>query len=217
MQPRSRGRCAAGLPPLAARLPGHVPAPWRLGNALEQLLRLASPLRPPGGTAVGTDAAALRPCRCFLSPPIPLVRGLCQSLRSGWRRLGLARGRTADAEAGGPGGWRGAGHWRAGYRPGYHPRHARGARRSRAGRPPRGASHQGRHGGARRSWVLADRSRRPCACQTRRGLACSVGAPCPHTPRRSLRSMVGRVVFYCRAVCRGPCRPVLPRNPRMPA
>ena len=29
-----------------------------------------------------------------------------------------------------------------------------------------------------------------------RGLACSVVAACPHTPRRSLRSVVGRMVFY---------------------
>ena len=34
-----------------------------------------------------------------------------------------------------------------------------------------------------------------------RGLACSVVAACPHTPRRSLRSAVGRTVFDCRAVC----------------
>jgi hypothetical protein len=36
-----------------------------------------------------------------------------------------------------------------------------------------------------------------------RGLACSVVAACPHTPRQSLRSAVGRTVFYCQAVCRG--------------
>jgi hypothetical protein len=83
---------------------------------------------------------------------------------------------------------------------------------SPAGRPPRGGSHQGRHGGARRASVLADLGRRHCACRgtggarscrTRRGrgLACSVVAACPHTPRRSLRSAVGRTVFYCRAVC----------------
>jgi hypothetical protein len=35
------------------------------------------------------------------------------------------------------------------------------------------------------------------------GLACSVVATRPHAPRRSLRSGVGRAVFYCRAVCRG--------------
>ena len=36
------------------------------------------------------------------------------------------------------------------------------------------------------------------ACRTRRGraLAGSVVAACPHTPRRSLRSVVGRMVFY---------------------
>jgi hypothetical protein len=36
------------------------------------------------------------------------------------------------------------------------------------------------------------------ACLTRRwrGLANRVGAACPHTPRRSLRSAVGRMVFY---------------------
>ena len=50
-----------------------------------------------------------------------------------------------------------------------------------------------------------------------RRLAAPVGTTCPHTPRESLRSAVGRMVFSYRAVCRGPCRPVLPRNPRMPA
>ena len=34
-----------------------------------------------------------------------------------------------------------------------------------------------------------------------RGLACSVVAARPHAPRRSLRSGVVRLVFYCRAVC----------------
>ena len=61
-----------------------LPAPRRLGNARKQRLRLASPIRPPGGTAVSTGAAALCPCHSFLSPPIPLVRGLCRSLRSWW-------------------------------------------------------------------------------------------------------------------------------------
>jgi len=36
-----------------------------------------------------------------------------------------------------------------------------------------------------------------------RGLACSVVATRPHAPRRSLHSVVGRTVFYCRAVCCG--------------
>jgi hypothetical protein len=45
--------------------------------------------------------------------------------------------------------------------------------------------------------VTGDR-RRAHACRTRRrrGLTCSVEATCPHTPRRSLRSVVGRMVFY---------------------
>jgi hypothetical protein len=84
VQPRSKGRCAAGLPPPCAGLPGDVLAPHRLGNALDQALRLASPHRPPRGTAVSTGSAALCPCHDFLSPPVPLVRRLRQSLRS-WR------------------------------------------------------------------------------------------------------------------------------------
>jgi hypothetical protein len=40
-QPRSKGRCAAGLPPPCAGRPGDVLAPRRLGNALERTLRLA--------------------------------------------------------------------------------------------------------------------------------------------------------------------------------
>jgi len=37
---------------------------------------------------------------------------------------------------------------------------------------------------------------RACRTRRRRGLAGSVVAACPHTPRRSLRSVVGRMVFY---------------------
>ena len=43
-QRRSHGHCAAGLPPPCAGLPGDVLAPHRLGNALDQALRLASPV-----------------------------------------------------------------------------------------------------------------------------------------------------------------------------
>ena len=69
-------------------------------------------------------------------------------------RLGLARGRTSEAAAGGPGGWRGSGRWRAGHRPGCHPRSARGALRSLAGWPPRGGSQRGQEGvpGGPRCW-----------------------------------------------------------------
>jgi len=62
-------------------------------------------------------------------------------------------------------------------------------------------------GFADRLLLLANRDCRPCACrgtggpracQPRcgRALACSVVAACPHTPRRSLRSAVGQMVFY---------------------
>jgi hypothetical protein len=84
VQPRSHGHCAAGLPPPCAGLPGDVLAPHRLGNALEQTLRLAAPHRPPRGTAVSTGAAALCPCRYFLSPRNPLSGALRIAYRS-WR------------------------------------------------------------------------------------------------------------------------------------
>jgi hypothetical protein len=84
VQRRSHGHCAAGLPPPCAGLPGDVLAVHRLGNALDQALRLAAPHRSPRGTAVSTDSAARCPCYDFLSPPVPLVRRLRPSLRS-WR------------------------------------------------------------------------------------------------------------------------------------
>ena len=87
VQPRSNGHCAAALTPPCAGLPGDVLAPYRLGNALEQTLRLASPHRPPRGTAVSTGAAALCPCGGCFSPPHPL-QGLCGSLATpGGKRL----------------------------------------------------------------------------------------------------------------------------------
>jgi hypothetical protein len=89
VQRRLYGHCAAGLPPPCAGLPGDVLALHRLGNALDQALRLASPHRPPRGTAVSTGSAALCPCHDFLSPPVPLVRRLRQSLRS-WRSAAVA-------------------------------------------------------------------------------------------------------------------------------
>jgi hypothetical protein len=71
VQPCSHGHCAAGLPPPCAGLPGDVLAPHRLGNALDQALRLASPHRSPRGTAVSTGSAALCPYHDFLLPPSP--------------------------------------------------------------------------------------------------------------------------------------------------
>src|SRR5215471_2250166 len=77
----SRTRCHSGTPVCAA-VGGPVSA-----AALEQTLRLASPHRPPRGTAVSTGAAALCPCGGFFSPLHPL-QGLCGSLATpGGKRL----------------------------------------------------------------------------------------------------------------------------------
>ena len=75
-----RGWTAPALRWAARRCAG----PHRLGNALDQALRLASPHRPPRGTAVSTGSAARCPCHDCLSLPVPLVRRFRQSLRS-WR------------------------------------------------------------------------------------------------------------------------------------
>jgi hypothetical protein len=78
-----RRRWAAPAASWAAR--PALPAPRGLGNALERTLRLASPIRPPGGQAVSTGSAALRPCHWFRSPPIPPHGGLCcGALRVRW-------------------------------------------------------------------------------------------------------------------------------------
>ena len=77
--------------------------------------------------------------------------------------------------------------------------------------PPSKASHCTavgllRQGQALQASVLADRGRRPWTCRGKsgarldptrrgRGLAGSVVAACPHAPRRTLRSAVGRTVF----------------------
>jgi hypothetical protein len=70
VQPRSQGRCAAGLPPRTAGLPGRVPAPHRLGNALKEPLCLASPHRLPKGLTRKAPAS-LRSARATRSyhPP----------------------------------------------------------------------------------------------------------------------------------------------------
>ena len=55
-----------------------------VGAATRSNRRCALPYRsaPQGAHKEGTGAAALCPCHCFLSPPFPLSRGLCGSLRS---------------------------------------------------------------------------------------------------------------------------------------
>ena len=80
---RLRPRRRWTAPPRAG-LPGDVPAPCRLGTALERTLRLASPIRPPWGTAVSTGAAALYSCHRFLPPRNPLEGTLRIADRS-WR------------------------------------------------------------------------------------------------------------------------------------
>jgi hypothetical protein len=75
--------------PRAAGLPGRVPTPHRLGNALAQPLRLASPRCPTGGPHMLVPMACSRLClalpwhrrrRCgagALAPPVPTIaRGL---------------------------------------------------------------------------------------------------------------------------------------------
>jgi hypothetical protein len=96
---------AAGLPREGAGLPGAVPAPRRLDNALERPLRLASPIRPPWGQGGKHRRRCALPVRRHALTEVP---------------------------------------------------------------------------GRQRCW---------------RALADSVGAACPHTPRRSLRSVVGPLVF----------------------
>jgi hypothetical protein len=78
---------AAGLPPRTAGLSGDVPAPRRRGNALEQPLRLASPIHPLG--AQRSAPAPLRSARATGScHPATPSRGLCGSLTApGGQRL----------------------------------------------------------------------------------------------------------------------------------
>src|SRR5215813_4087498 len=127
-------------------------------------------------TPVSTATAALCPCRSFLSPPIPLVQGC-------WESLPLLKVSGCAAPATGP---------------------------LLSFLPPDKrlectAAGLLRQGQALQASVRADRSRRPCtcretggahACLTRRwrALADHVGPTCPHTPRESLRSAVGRMV-----------------------
>jgi hypothetical protein len=58
--------------------------PHRRGNALEQTLRLAFPIRPRGAPKAGTGVATLCPCRGCLPPRNPLAGALRIADRS-WR------------------------------------------------------------------------------------------------------------------------------------
>jgi len=84
--------------------------------------------------------------------------------------------------------------------------------RAPAGQPPRAGRQRGQEGvsGKHRCWRTAVAGPARAGRDAGAGWRNIVGATCPHTPRRSLRSAVGRTVFYCRAVCgrapvAGPC------------
>ena len=176
-----------------------------VGAATRSNRRCALPHHAPprGHTKEGTGAAALCPCRCFLSPLNPLQgalriasapagKRLCRSCRC-LSRLPRRTGLPPNAVS--------ACLYPAAVFPpslaGFA-LYCRRAPASRAGPP------------GLRCWRTAVAGPASCrgtggvrCCRTRRGrgLAGSVVAACPHTPRRSLRSAVGRTVFYCRAVC----------------
>ena len=178
-------------------LPGDVLTPRRLGNALEQRLRLAFTDPPPQGHLVSTGAAALCPCYCFLSPLYPLTgalrtaaapacRRLCRSYRFLWRLCRAPLGFLST--------------WASAC---YGERDRSACICPSAIFPPslQGLALYCRRAPASRSGPPSLRAGgQACAraCRTRRGrrLAASVVAACPHTPRRSLRSVVGRMVFY---------------------
>lgn len=209
---------AIGLPPLPTGLPGTVPALRRRSNALEQVRRLASP-RCPRRPHVLVPAACSRLClvllwqrrrRCgagTLAPPVPaIIRGfpapprtapptsvaVCPHTPGGsrFRRVpghkpGLQRARCARSSHAPPGA--GRAHTGACQHPG-GPLLGHGAvvgvcgpaclRTSGAGTARAGDKAHARAWG------------------TVRWLASRMGAARPHAPRRSLRSGVGRAVFY---------------------
>ena len=86
---RRTGQCsgsdpvAAALPPQAAGLPGHAPAPLVRAHALERMLRLYPHLRPPGG------AQGRHRRRCAL--PVPLLPVILHPLTGCCRSLGSLR------------------------------------------------------------------------------------------------------------------------------
>jgi len=206
VQPRSQGRCAAGLPPPCAGLPGdvlppvgaatrsnsrcalpHLAAPQgahegrhRRRGALPVPWMPLAPSPPHGGFAnrCAPERRLRRPRRGRRPPPCTALFGLHLTL------CGLAFLRA----------------WFRNVMPEVSGVKAR----------PRGAYQQdGPHGlaasegvsGGPRCWRAA--GARSCPARHGRGLAGSVEATCPHTPRRSLRSVVGRMVFHWRrAVCR---------------
>ena len=82
VQPRSQGRCAAGLPPPCAGLPGDVLAPVGAATRSNRCCALPHLTAPLGAPKAGTGAAALCPCRGFLPPHNPLQGALRIAERS---------------------------------------------------------------------------------------------------------------------------------------
>jgi hypothetical protein len=83
VQPRSKGRCAAGLPPPCAVLPGDCFRP-PVGSATRSNSRCALPplAAPQGAHTEGTGAAVLCPCRLVLLTPKPPHGGFADRVRS---------------------------------------------------------------------------------------------------------------------------------------
>ena len=70
-----------------AGLPGHVPAPRRLGNALERTLRLASPHRPPRGSKGRHRRRCALPVPWIPLAPSPPHGGSANRCAPGGKRL----------------------------------------------------------------------------------------------------------------------------------
>jgi hypothetical protein len=139
----------------------------------------ATPPPPPGGSADRIRSCWFGGCTASVTGPLRPVLPACKRLECTAVRL-LRQGLAA--------------------------------RRAPAGPPPSSGCQRGQDGvsgGPRccRTMVAGPVRAGGQAMYTRagrgcwRGLAGSAGAACPPTPRRSLRSVVVRTVFYCRAVC----------------
>jgi hypothetical protein len=187
---------AAGLPPRPAGLPGDVPAPRRLGNALVQPLRLASPICPPRGSirkapaplrfARATDSAHPHtPSRGFadryrswMEAAVPLLPVPGAALRAalGFPQPGTSSTTVREVARPAPSPLRAflppckAAQCRAAGLLRQGPASLRTSRTATAAWPPARAM-----GRARRASVLADHGRRPCAY---RGQAAHARAGC---------------------------------------
>jgi hypothetical protein len=206
-----RAAAATTSPPHCPRLTLGCQALFRppVGSATRSNSRCALPhlIAPRGAPKAGTGAATLCPCHGCFSPPHPRTGALpiaallevssCAAPATGPLRSFLppctrsycnARGLLRQ----GPASWR-----------------------APAGRPPRAGRQrrpEGRLGKPRcwRTTVASSACDGGQATRTRAGRGAGAGRrpawwqACPHTPRGSLRSVVGRTVFYPGCVL--PCR-----------